>query len=217
MTMINSTASVKLARFASLSMRISAVIKDIVRQSYKDTKVLIAMLLEMEMTQVNTNHPDFIGSRKTLGQLIAKVSNEVVPQNFDEDSSECSEGSDDEAPPTAARGASKAGDNAPVFKIEIIEALLLKKLLKSYFKVVRKKVADSVPKAIQLKLVDSVQRQMQSELVGTLYTNDEEQIMAIMSDSPELEKRRTQLVKAVGLLEVAQEAIYVALSRGERK
>merc|ERR1712196_586668 len=102
------------------------------------------MILQMEMTQVNTNHPDFVGSRRTLGQLIAKVSNEVVPQNQGGDDDDDTEDEKDDVM------TSTASDGSQIFKIEVIETILLKKLLKSYLRVVRKKVVDSIPKAIQL-------------------------------------------------------------------
>ena len=106
------------------------------------------MILQMEMTQVNTNHPDFVGSRRTLGQLIAKVSNEVVPQNQggdddddddtedDSDDSEDDDDDDDEDEKDDVM-TSTASDGSQIFKIEVIETILLKKLLKSYFRVVR--------------------------------------------------------------------------------
>ena len=37
------------------------------------------------VAQVNTNHPDFIGSRKSLGELIAKVARDVVAESDDEE------------------------------------------------------------------------------------------------------------------------------------
>ena len=149
MNMINTTQGEHLARFKGLNLRIQEVIKDIVRRSYTKTKDLITMILQMEMTQVNTNHPDFVGSRRTLGQLIAKVSNEVVPQNqggddddeedyteddSDEDGSEDDDDDEDEKDDVMT---STASDGSQIFKIEVIETILLKKLLKSYFRVVR--------------------------------------------------------------------------------
>ena len=150
MSMINTTQGEHLARFKGLNIRIQEVIKDIVRKSYTKTKNLISMILEMEMTQVNTNHPDFIGSRRTLGQLIAKVSNEVVPQNqgaddddddedddTEDDSEDDGSDDDDEKEDEVISSATPASGGSQIFKIEIIETILLKKLLKSYFRVVR--------------------------------------------------------------------------------
>lgn len=37
------------------------------------------------LLKVNTNHPDFIGSRKSLGELIAKVARDVVAESESED------------------------------------------------------------------------------------------------------------------------------------
>ena len=148
MNMINTTQGEHLARFKGLNLRIQEVIKDIVRRSYTKTKDLITMILQMEMTQVNTNHPDFVGSRRTLGQLIAKVSNEVVPQNqggddddeeddTEDDSDEDGSEDDDDEDEKDDVMTSTASDGSQIFKIEVIETILLKKLLKSYFRVVR--------------------------------------------------------------------------------
>ena len=163
----------------------------------------------------------------TLGQLIAKVSNEVVPQNRggsndddeeddtedDDDDSDDDDDDGDDSEDEAKTLATPKTTGSQIFKIEVIETILLKKLLKSYFRVVRKKVADSIPKAIQLKLVDHVRSTMQSELVGALYTNDEDEILQLMADDPEIERRRADLFEAVKILEDANGAIYKAMSK----
>ena len=53
---------------------------------------------------------------------------------------------------------------------------------------------------------------MQSELVGALYTNDETEILEVMADDPEIEKRRADLFEAVKILEQANASIYKAMS-----
>jgi len=216
-TIVSKAQTGNLKRFRALSLRMGEVVKDIIRCSYKEAKTLLHTILRMEQTQVNTNHPDFVGSRRTLGQLIAKVSNEVVPQDDDDDEEEEENDDDDDGDSSdedrsLAKGAELTSSGDQVFKIEIIETILLKKLLKSYFRVVRKKVADSIPKAIQLKLIDSVREKMQSELVGSLYTNDENEIVELMADDPAMEKRKKHLDEAVKLLEIAEAAIYKAMS-----
>jgi replication fork clamp-binding protein CrfC len=78
MRIVNGVSNADLARFSRLRAKIVVVVKTIVQRNLRGTKDLVNTLLDMEMTQVNTDHPDFVGSRRSLGELIAKVSGQIV-------------------------------------------------------------------------------------------------------------------------------------------
>jgi hypothetical protein len=52
---------------------------------------------------------------------------------------------------------------------EHMETEVIRRLLKSYFDIVRTKVVDSVPKAVTLKLINRAESEMHDTLVGSLY------------------------------------------------
>ena len=75
--------------------------------------------------------------------------------------------------------------------------LLLERLIKTYFYIVRKSIQDSVPKAVMHFLVNHVKDNLQSELVTHLYRPD--QIDLLLSESEHIAQRRKE---AADMLEV---------------
>ncbi|XP_071961164.1 dynamin-1-like protein isoform X2 [Antedon mediterranea] len=82
---------------------------------------------------------------------------------------------------------------------------VIKKLINSYFLIVRKNIQDSVPKAIMHFLVNYVRDQLQSELVGKLYK--QEQISTLLKESELMVQRRREAAKMLGALQKASQII----------
>ncbi|XP_074603228.1 dynamin related protein 1 isoform X2 [Brevipalpus obovatus] len=78
------------------------------------------------------------------------------------------------------------------------DCLVIEKLIRSYFLIVRKNIQDSVPKAIMYFLVNHVKDNLQSELVTHLYKN--ENYKELLSESEHIAVRRresTEMLKAL--------------------
>ena len=83
----------------------------------------------------------------------------------------------------------------------LLKSEILRRLLGSYFGIVRKTIQDQVPKAVTLLLVEPcVGSDLSAALVSQLLGGDDE-IDALVAESPELEKRRAQCVETLRLME----------------
>lgn len=78
------------------------------------------------------------------------------------------------------------------------DCMVIERLIRSYFLIVRKNIQDSVPKAIMFFLVNHVKDNLQSELVTHLYKN--ENYKELLSESEHIAVRRreaTEMLKAL--------------------
>ncbi|KAL4226099.1 Dynamin-1-like protein [Mactra antiquata] len=87
---------------------------------------------------------------------------------------------------------------------EQAECELIKRLIKSYFMIVRKNIQDSVPKAIMHFLVNFIKDNLQSELVRQLYKKEE--IDTLLEESEHVATRRKE---AQEMLQALQRASHV--------
>ena len=81
---------------------------------------------------------------------------------------------------------------------ELTEMQVIKLLIESYFKVVRKNFIDFVPKTIMYFLVNHVKDAMQNELVSELYR--EAEIGALMKEAEDVAQRRQTCTEMRDLL-----------------
>ncbi len=89
---------------------------------------------------------------------------------------------------------------------ELLETEIIKRLLKSYFKVVKKNIADLVPKTIMAFLVNKSKAIAQNELVGSLYS--EQSIETLMVENPAILEKRTECRKMVDALQEALKVLH---------
>ena len=91
---------------------------------------------------------------------------------------------------------------------ELSEMHVIKSLIESYFKVVRKTFIDMVPKTIMFFLVNHVKDAMQNELVSELYR--EAEIETLMKEADDVAERREQSEEMRDLLGKALEIVNEA-------
>lgn len=110
-----------------------------------------------------------------------------------------------ESPPVPRRrGTQRHGavmDAAPddLTEREKIETEVIRRLLQSYFNVVRKKIIDSVPKAITLRLIHKSVHDIHDVLVGELYRDDV--LGVLFAEDDESKAARVRLREVIGLME----------------
>lgn len=88
---------------------------------------------------------------------------------------------------------------------ELTEMQVIKSLIDSYFRVVRKTFIDMVPKTIMYFLVNHVKDAMQNELVSELYR--EAEIMGLMKEDEDVASKRNTCVEMRDLLGKALEIV----------
>ncbi|WAR25092.1 DNM1L-like protein [Mya arenaria] len=81
---------------------------------------------------------------------------------------------------------------------EEAECELIKRLIKSYFMIVRKNIQDTVPKSIMHFLVNYIKDNLQSELVSQLYKKEE--IDVLLEESEHIANRRIEAQEMVQLI-----------------
>ena len=77
----NEAPTTQMGRFASLGVIIIRLATELLETCIKDARDAVNDLVDMELALINTEHPDFAGSKRKLGQIIAKISNEVMEES----------------------------------------------------------------------------------------------------------------------------------------
>jgi len=106
------------------------------------------------------------------------------------------------------RGSSFAGNSSYVqtnaTQREQLELLVIKRFIRSYFGIVKKNIADLVPKSIMFMLVNKSKQRLQQDLALALYKED--QFESLLSESPEIARKRKA---AQDLLAILQKALQI--------
>merc|ERR1712190_191571 len=87
---------------------------------------------------------------------------------------------------------------------EQLELLVIKRFIRSYFGIVKKNIADLVPKSIMFMLVNKSKQRLQQDLALALYKED--QFESLLSESPEIARKRKA---AQDLLSILQKALQI--------
>jgi len=87
---------------------------------------------------------------------------------------------------------------------EQLELLVIKRFIRSYFGIVKKNIADLVPKSIMFMLVNKSKQRLQQDLALALYKED--QFASLLSESPEIARKRKA---AQDLLSILQKALQI--------
>ena len=97
------------------------------------------------------------------------------------------------------------GTDEPFTEQDSIEVEVIRRLLTSYFDIVKVKIIDSIPKAVTLMLVTKVREELHNALVADLY--QESKIDTLLDENPETASRRKRIREVITLLEASQKAI----------
>jgi dynamin 1-like protein len=95
--------------------------------------------------------------------------------------------------------------DVPPTERERVEMEIIKSLIESYFRIVRKNFIDMVPKTIMYFLVNHVRDAMQNELVSELYRDAE--MGTLMQEAEDVAQRRQTCVEMRDLLGKALEIV----------
>ncbi|XP_068715163.1 dynamin-1-like protein [Montipora capricornis] len=227
-------------RFPRLHDKIVEVVTNLLQRRLPSTNEMVENLVQIELSYINTNHPDFTDGaslvsaitsnhemeRKRLGKLAhnAVTNGPLEGVRSQTSTPDASPVHRPDASVNSSFGPSAPADKNPVASVsggglmswvsgirnpgsqanadktnavvgpsksateelalpstfrqrgltdrEQMDSDIIRKLIKSYFVIVRKSIQDSVPKAIMCFLVNFVKERIQSELVEKLYKSE---------------------------------------------
>ncbi|XP_063711155.1 dynamin-1-like protein [Symsagittifera roscoffensis] len=222
----------EMIRFPRLHEKIVDVVTLLLRRRLPVTNEMVSNLVRIELSYINTKHPDF--SDAGLVDTLINTKNEAQqqmlmdsggdPANARRPTNRNPDGSSLTGTATAPmsngpsmgssfgfKGASLIPDmtlQTPVRKLtprERRDVEIIQRLIKNYFLIVRKNIQDSVPKAIMHFLVNHVRDSIQSELVSKLYKSDG--AGSLLNESKEMSQRRQEAQEMLGALQKASQII----------
>jgi hypothetical protein len=91
---------------------------------------------------------------------------------------------------------------------ELVETEVIKVLMESYFRIVRKTVADQVPKAIICFLVTRVKKELQAQLVAELYQAS--LLDTLLAEADDIAEKRESCKELLAILERAMAILNTA-------
>lgn len=183
----------ELSRFFVLHDEVLKVVHRVLLSAYETTRSMVDTLLNIEMAFINVQHPDFISVSEAVMTVMA-----------------------DNPPPAqkqpAAKGRGKeqgfedlgAGQALSPFQPDA-ELKVIKRLLQSYFGIVKKNVGDLVPKTIVHMLVNGFLRLLERELVSTLYQPS--RFDELLVESGEVTEKRKKCAEELVLLQKFHEVL----------
>lgn len=253
-------------RFPQLHDRIVEVVTNLLLRRLPSTNEMVENLVAIELSYINTNHPDFTDSASVFSSIAMNHEMERKPRSNHLVNGPLegvrSQTSTPESSPlhrpdvnvNASPATSRPADKVPASSSSVgglvswmrgnsaqpaldqtsavtgatqssateelalpssfkprgltdreqIEADIIRKLIKSYFMIVRKSIQDSVPKAIMCFLVNFVKERIQSELVEKLYKNEMFNILL-----EEAERMHIKRKEAAEMLKALQRAGHI--------
>ncbi|CAD5116900.1 DgyrCDS5743 [Dimorphilus gyrociliatus] len=208
----------EMQRFPKLHERIVDVVTTLLRQRLPIANSMVQNLVDIELAYINTKHPDFREghSSKGFANYFSLNDNHVKTSGVDEKMANSLAQIKVESNPSSERNTPKkvqglnlldevpSVTNRKLSKQEQSDCVVIERLIKSYFLIVRKNIQDSVPKSIMNFLVNFIKDNLQSELVSHLYKSEE--IVKLLDESEMIATRRNE---AKEMLKALQKASHI--------
>uniref|UniRef100_A0A8C4WTP8 Dynamin-1-like protein n=1 Tax=Gopherus evgoodei TaxID=1825980 RepID=A0A8C4WTP8_9SAUR len=209
----------ELLRFPKLHEAIVEVVTGVLRQRLPITNEMVHNLVAIELAYINTKHPDFIDTALVSASVSSSSSSKNDPpaegiRRWKSDKVE-NAGMDEKpkgntqppmySSPSRSHAVNLLDTPMPATRKlsqrEQQDCEVIRRLIKSYFLIVRKSIQDSVPKTVMHFLVNYVKDHLQSQLVGQLYK--QQLLDMLLTESEDMAQQRKE---AAGLLQALQRA-----------
>ncbi|XP_074133131.1 dynamin-1-like protein [Sminthopsis crassicaudata] len=215
----------ELLRFPKLHEAIVEVVTALLKKRLPITNEMVHNLMAIELAYINTKHPDLVD--------MAFVSPSIsIPKSdaYQGNGPRCwkSEGDADDSVPKErenSRSPSQLHVSPVTSQIHAINFLdvplpstsrklspreqqdceIIRRLIRSYFLIVRKNIQDSVPKTVMHFLVNYVKEHLQSELVGRLYKA--QLLDVLLTESKDMAQQRNEAASMLKVLQQANQTI----------
>ncbi|XP_066470073.1 dynamin-1-like protein [Tiliqua scincoides] len=210
----------ELLRFPKLHEAIVEVVTGVLRRRLPITNEMVHNLVAIELAYINTKHPDFIDTA-VVSASVSSCKNEAIPDGTRRWKSEKAEepGTDDK-PKGSSQTSVYSSPSRPhavnlldtpmpaarkLSQREQRDCEVIRRLIKSYFLIVRKSIQDSVPKTVMHFLVNYVKDHLQSELVGQLYKP--QLLDSLLTESEDMAQQRNEAANMLKALQKASQTI----------
>lgn len=180
--------------YPNLAIKIVSVVDDMLFRFTKPAQHLIENIFKIEMTYINIEHPDFIGGGKVLGETNFEESRTSEEPHFIIDK-------DNLSLPNYESDLRKSVNKHD----EQRDLMIIKRLIESYYKIIKKNVEDLVPKTIMAFLVNKSKQKIHTELVSNVYR--EECISELMTEPGDIPEKRARCKDLLRSLERANSII----------
>ncbi|XP_050784677.1 dynamin-1-like protein isoform X4 [Gopherus flavomarginatus] len=210
----------ELLRFPKLHEAIVEVVTGVLRQRLPITNEMVHNLVAIELAYINTKHPDFIDT----ALVSASVSSSSSSSKNDPPAEGIRRWKSDKVENAGMEEKPKGNTQPPMYSspsrshaVNLLDTPMpatrklsqreqqdcevIRRLIKSYFLIVRKSIQDSVPKTVMHFLVNYVKDHLQSQLVGQLYK--QQLLDMLLTESEDMAQQRKE---AAGLLQALQRA-----------
>jgi len=198
-----------LVRFEKLKDTMSDITSAFLRRKSDTCTEFVNQLIEIELSYINTNHPDFVSGQRAVSRVEQNPSKPgnsksyEVSQNSGDAKGDWPSLNRDDSVAQRMKLPNKIGTGGTSSERENIEIDLIKILIKSYFDIVKSTILDRVPKAVMSQLVNETASKLQGELiVKCLKTSASE----LVRENPEITAKRDQ---ARELLQTLEESIKI--------
>ena len=186
----------ELTRFFILREEVIKVVQRVLLNAYESTRSMVDSLLNIEMSFINVQHPDFISVSEAVMSVMAEIQTHAKGNS--------------KAPNPGKNGREQgfedlgAGQTFGPFQPEA-EMKVIKRLIHSYFGIVRKNIGDLVPKTIVHLLINGFMHAIERELVSSLYVPS--RFDELLVESGEVTTRRRQCAEELQILQKYHEVL----------
>ncbi|XP_028923430.1 dynamin-1-like protein isoform X2 [Ornithorhynchus anatinus] len=211
----------ELLRFPKLHEAIVEVVTGVLRKRLPITNEMVHNLVAIELAYINTKHPDFIDTAVVSASVSSSKSDSQQPDGGRRWKSEKGEEQGPEEKPKGTSQASVFSSPSRAHAVNLLDTPMpvarklsqreqrdcevIRRLIKSYFLIVRKSIQDSVPKTVMHFLVNYVKDHLQSELVGQLYKA--QLLEGLLTESEDMAQQRGEAANMLKALQKASQTI----------
>jgi len=197
-----------LVRFDKLKDEISDITSAFLRTKSDQCTKFVDQLIEIELSYINTNHPDFISGQRAVSKVEQDPNKMGKPATYEYSKEDNRRESNTEWNPSIGsrqdsvvermKVPKKIGTGGSSSERENIEIDLIKILIKSYFDIVKSTILDRVPKAVMSQLVNETSNNIQGELIRRCLASG---ATNLVKENPEITAKRDQAEKLLQTLE----------------
>ncbi|KAJ7338321.1 hypothetical protein JRQ81_011290 [Phrynocephalus forsythii] len=193
----------ELLRFPKLCEAIVEVVTGVLRRRLPITNEMVHNLVAIELAYINTMHPDFIDTSLVSASVSSSKSEPIADgtqwwkseKPEDPGADDCPKGSSMYSSPIQSHAVNMLDTPMPatqrLSQREQRDCEVIRRLVESYFLIVRKSIQDSIPKTIMHFLVNYVKDHLQSELVGQLYKS--QRLDTLLAESEDVAQQHNEV------------------------